>query len=159
MMPMSSTAPPIAIRTLTFFACAAGTSWRVPSSEPPPSVQFVAPCMVPNARFRCVILLKSIFVAQLPKLPFQFGRYITTFVSGICVLGAPPMPPLAPPLLAPALDPPPVLAPAVPPVLAGAPPVLVGAPPAPALWLELPPLLAPAPPGCPPLFELLPAVA
>src|SRR5450432_3683343 len=106
MMPMSSSAPPIDTSTLTFLACAAAA--RVFTSlSAAPRLQALLVLTVPKANKRCVILLKSTLVAQLAKLPFQFGRYMTSLVSGIVVLGEPPLP-AAPPLPA---DEPPMPAP------------------------------------------------
>src|SRR5579863_584099 len=83
MMPISSSAPPIETRTLTFFACAAAARARTSASGAPMLQSLVPELTVPKAKSRCVILLKSILVAQPEKLPLQFGRYITTLVSGV----------------------------------------------------------------------------
>src|SRR5450432_732514 len=135
MIPMSSSAPPIETRTFTFFACAAAASVFTSESDAP-KLQLL-PLTVPNAKLRCVILLKSILVAQSAKLPFQFGKYMTTFVSGIMVLVAPPLP--AAPTVLP--DDPPL--PAPPPETPPAPSVLVPPAPAPAAALLAPAFAAP----------------
>src|SRR5260221_5066852 len=91
MIPISSSAPPIETRTLTFFAWAAAVSVFT-SLSAAPKFQLFPESTVPNARRRCVILLKSILVAQVAKLPAQFGKYMTTLVPGVVTgaSGAPP---------------------------------------------------------------------
>src|SRR5450755_2458893 len=133
MIPMSSSAPPIDTITFTFFACAAAVS-AFTSASFAPRLQSVAPFMTPKAKSRCVILLKSTLVAHVAKLPAQLGRYMTTFVSGIIVLGAPALPafPMAPPEEPPALVAPAAEVPPAPAVIA-APPAPGGAPPPPSL--------------------------
>src|SRR5260370_6569246 len=92
MIPMSSDAPPIETRILTFFACAAAASAFTSASAAPRLQSLVPALTTPKAKLRCVILLKSIFVAHVEKLPLQFGKYMTTLVSAVPLFPADPSP-------------------------------------------------------------------
>src|SRR5579859_6703692 len=97
--------PPSEARTLTFFACAAATIACTSDVLPREVPQSLFPETVAKARFRCVSLVKSIFVAQLAKLPLQLSRYMTALVVGTAIgpaSGAPASVPTLPPASSPA---------------------------------------------------------
>jgi hypothetical protein len=61
---------------------------------------------VAKAKFKCVILVKSILVAQFANVPLQLSKYITAFVAGVAIGPASPdIAPLLEPELAPLLEP------------------------------------------------------
>src|SRR5260370_35077881 len=92
MIPMSSDAPPIETRILTFFACAAAASAFTSASAAPRLQSLVPALTTPKAKLRCVILLKPILVAHVEKLPLQIGSDLTTLVSGVPLFPADPYP-------------------------------------------------------------------
>jgi hypothetical protein len=72
----------------------------------PRELQSLFPPTVAKARFKCVILVKSILVAQLAKEPLQLSRYMTALTAGVGEpLLEPELVPLLEPELAPPLDP------------------------------------------------------
>src|ERR1700722_9586835 len=75
--------PPIETRTLTPFACAAAVIVCTSDVSPRLLPQVLVPLTVAKARFRCVILVKSIWVAQLAKVPLQLSRYMTALMAGV----------------------------------------------------------------------------
>jgi hypothetical protein len=85
---------------LTFFACAAAVI--VCTSLMFPRFQLFVPVTVAKAKFKCVILVKSILVAQFANVPLQLSKYITALMAGVAI--GPASPDIAP-LLEPELDP------------------------------------------------------
>jgi hypothetical protein len=109
-----------------------------------PRFQLLVPVTVAKAKFKCVILVKSILVAQFANVPLQLSKYITAFVPGVAMGPASPdIAPLLEPELVPLLEPElvPLLEPELVPLLELEPVPLLEPELVPLLELELVPLL------------------